>query len=548
MPGLHLSAAHWLSEHGYVLEAIRHAQASDDHDLFVSLLIEHYFTLMLDGQQQRVRTLLDVAVGRSSTPELAAVLAADELIGGSLDQAGAHLTMADRRANEVPKDRRDRFEMMLYVTRLSLARRLGDFQSVLDAPQPASLYSEPLSSADLAMQSDVRALMLMNLGIVEVWSGRRKDGEVHLTAAHEMARQIGRPYLEASCLAHQAQSLTWRSFVDARPVAEQALVAAERHGWQGDPVTGASLVVLGSCMVATGMIAEAERTFSRADEALRSELEPTIGFVLHTGYGVVNLVQASYPEAIAHFREAERLGSRLATSSPLALQSKCGVAYAAVLAGDLDLADRALNEFTETEKSSGEVREVIAVRALAEGDAYAALMALEPTVNETMAVHHGLVLIRSLLLAARAHYLLDEESEAQRSVERALGLAEADELIVPFLWVDSAELLERHPRHQTSHAAFLAAIMDLLSGRSFDRGVSSPPSADVALSDTELRVLRFLPTNLTAAEIASEIYVSVNTVKTHMRNIYTKLDAHSRGEAVEYARASGLLSHGVRSG
>jgi len=60
-------------------------------------------------------------------------------------------------------------------------------------------------------------------------------------------------------------------------------------------------------------------------------------------------------------------------------------------------------------------------------------------------------------------------------------------------------------------------------------------------------VLRFLPTNLTAGEIASEIYVSVNTVKTHMRNIYTKLNAHSRGEAVECARELGLLSRSVRT-
>ena len=52
---------------------------------------------------------------------------------------------------------------------------------------------------------------------------------------------------------------------------------------------------------------------------------------------------------------------------------------------------------------------------------------------------------------------------------------------------------------------------------------------------------------LAEAEIASEIYVSVNTVKTHMRNIYTKLDAHNRGQAVEYARELGLLSSTVRS-
>jgi LuxR family maltose regulon positive regulatory protein len=220
-----------------------------------------------------------------------------------------------------------------------------------------------------------------------------------------------------------------------------------------------------------------------------------------------------------------------------------------VLAGDFELAEGALSEFTEAERDCGEVREVIAVRALADGDAHAALVALEPTVNEKIEVHHGLVLIRSLLLDARAHYLLGEEPEAQQSVERALGLAEPEELIVPFLWVDSAELLERHPRHQTAHAAFLTTIVDLLSGRSSDRGIAGKPLlVDVALSETELRVLRFLPTNLTAAEIASEIYVSVNTIKTHMRNIYAKFNVHSRGQAVEHARASGLLSHGIRSG
>ena len=217
-------------------------------------------------------------------------MAADELLGGSLDQAAAQLALAEQRAADVPVDRRLRFEMMLYVTRLSLATRIGDFQSVLDAPQPAALYAEPLSNEDLALQTDVRALMLMNLGIVEVWSGRREDGEQHLTAAEDVARQIGRPYLEASCQAHQAQSLSWSSFSEARPVAEAALATAERHGWQDDPVTGAALVVLGSCLAANGMIEEAERAFRRADGTLRPNLEPAIGFQLHFGHGVVSLV------------------------------------------------------------------------------------------------------------------------------------------------------------------------------------------------------------------------------------------------------------------
>jgi LuxR family transcriptional regulator, maltose regulon positive regulatory protein len=547
IPGLHLAAAQWLAAHGRVLEAINHALAADEHDLVAGLLVEHYFTLMLDGRQATVRSLVDAAVSRSETPELAVVLAADELLGGSLDQAAAQLALAEQRASDVPEDRRLRFEMMLYVTRLSLATRIGDFQSVLDAPQPAALYAEPLTNADLAMQTDVRALMLMNLGIVEVWSGRREDGEQHLTAAEDVARQIGRPYLEASCQAHQAQSLSWSSFTEARPVAEKALATAERHGWRDDPLTGAALVVLGSCLVATGMMREAERSFHRADETLRPDLEPAIGFQLHIGHGVVSLVKASYPEAIIHFLEAERLGRSLATSSPLALQSRCAMLYAATLAGDDTLVQNSLNDLTEAERNSGEVREVLAAMALAEGDAHAALAALSPTVVGTTEVHHRLVLIRSLLLAGRAHYLLDDDRDAIASVERALDIAEPDGLIIPFLWVGSSDLLERHPRHETSHGAFLAVVLDALSGGELDTGHRRPGTPDINLSETELRVLRFLPTNLTAAEIASEIYVSVNTVKTHMRNIYTKLDAHSRGEAVEYARELGLLSHAVRS-
>ena len=61
------------------------------------------------------------------------------------------------------------------------------------------------------------------------------------------------------------------------------------------------------------------------------------------------------------------------------------------------------------------------------------------------------------------------------------------------------------------------------------------------LSDRELAVLRFLPTNLSATEIGSELYLSVHTVKTHMRKLYAKLDVHTRSEAVQSGRALGLL-------
>jgi LuxR family maltose regulon positive regulatory protein len=80
---------------------------------------------------------------------------------------------------------------------------------------------------------------------------------------------------------------------------------------------------------------------------------------------------------------------------------------------------------------------------------------------------------------------------------------------------------------------------------------SAPPSAeppwpDEPLTESETRVLRYLPTHMGAPEIAAELYLSTNTVKTHLRHLYRKLGAHSRREAVQRARAIGLLTASSR--
>jgi LuxR family transcriptional regulator, maltose regulon positive regulatory protein len=67
-----------------------------------------------------------------------------------------------------------------------------------------------------------------------------------------------------------------------------------------------------------------------------------------------------------------------------------------------------------------------------------------------------------------------------------------------------------------------------------------------ALTHGEIRVLHYLPTNLSAREIAGELCVSANTVKTHQRHLYAKLGVRSRSQAVERARAFGLLAPSSR--
>ena len=550
IPRLHLAAAQWYAEHGHVTDAIAHAQAAGDHERAAGLLIEHYFSLMLDGRQATAHALLaawDLHPAAVS-PEIATVLANEQLADGSLDQAAAYLALAGRHAGAVPTDRRHRFDMALLVTRLSLARRLGDFQSVTDAVQQADRLAEPDSSYDISMHNDVRALMLMNLGIVEVWSGRVAEGARHLEDARALAERIGRIYLQVSCHAWWADAITWTSFTRAREACGEAVALAERHGWGADPVTGPALVAWGASLMQAGRLEEAEQCLARADRTVRSDLEPTVGFLLHLTHGGVHLARGRPAEAIACFRDADRLELVLVTGSPLRVQLRSSTLHALLNMGEVAAVRDALAELTGPERDVGALREVRARLALAEGDPAAAVGVLAPTLSGSAEVHRVVVLVRSLIVEALAREALGEPQAAQDAVERALDLAAQDALILPFLHTPSRELLKRHPRHRTAHGAFIAEILDVLSGRPLrpERGPAAPPLGE--LSDAELHVLGYLPSNLPAASIADQMYVSVNTVKTHMRHIYAKLGAHNRTEAVERARELGFVGLSARRG
>jgi LuxR family maltose regulon positive regulatory protein len=126
-------------------------------------------------------------------------------------------------------------------------------------------------------------------------------------------------------------------------------------------------------------------------------------------------------------------------------------------------------------------------------------------------------------------------------------VAEPDRLIFPFAMTEAAKLLDALPRHETAHGALLVDIVDLLRGGPTQTTNRERPSQAEELSPSELRVLRYLPTNLTRPEIAGQLYISVNTVNTHIRKIYSKLGARDRSAAVQTARELRLVSTGRSS-
>ena len=152
-------------------------------------------------------------------------------------------------------------------------------------------------------------------------------------------------------------------------------------------------------------------------------------------------------------------------------------------------------------------------------------------------------LVQALVLEAIIRDHIGDLAAAHRALLRALELAEQDQLVLPFTIDPVPALLERHSWCRSTHPELLAEISRVLASHRDAPSTSSSEALPEPLTESEARVLRYLPTNLSRREIGRELYLSVHTVRSHTKNIYRKLDAHNRSEAVRRAREYGLLGY-----
>ncbi len=546
VPALHRRAAGWFTLQGQVVNAIRHTQAAGDWADAARLLADHSFSLTLDGQSQTMQALVRAFPPGADHPELALVRAMGDLAQGRLDEAAAHLAVAETYAETTPPGRQRRLQVAIASLQLALARRRGHLPGVI---QQARFLASPVrgqSDEDIALGSDLRAVALMNLGTAEAWTLGRPDApdaERHLREGANLAREIGRPYLEVGCLAQLGfASLVLHSFAATQRRCREAIALAERHGWGAEPVIAPALIMLAGTMVWTGEFDEGERWLQRTRQALQTDTGPDITLLLHQTAGILHAGRGRHHEALEEFGTAEYLGSQLADSQALATRTTRWLLATQARLGMTGEARALLAALDDEQASSGEIRNALAVICLAEGNPVAALAAVADVLDGTAPVLGYVTVMEAHLLAGVAHRELGDQRAANEAAERALALAESDRLVLPFAMTGSAGLLEALPRHQTAHAALLADILDVLHGASpAAKEQSSLPPAE-ELSPGELRVLRYLPTNLSRPEIAGELSVSLNTVSTHLRSIYAKLQVRDRSSAVRRARELRLLA------
>jgi LuxR family transcriptional regulator, maltose regulon positive regulatory protein len=563
---LHHAAAQWYAGHGNPVEAIRHAQAAQDWGLAIRLLSDHWPGLQLGGQAATVHAMLAgfPAEAHAADAELAALAAADELAQGSLEAAEWYLGRAARGSASVPAGRQSQLQVLLGVVRLLLARQRGNLPAVADQAQRLQAMAEAPDAAQPGLGEELRALALVNLGITEYWGRRFEEAEPHLDQGIMLARKIGRPYLEFLGLAHRTSIVSVRStpYALAEQHARQTIELARRHGWTDEPVVGIAYITLAAGLIWRRQFEEAEDWVQRAERTLRAEAEPMTAIAIRSARALLELARGRDQEVLATFEAAERLSRLLDAPDWPLMRTRALQLHALMRLGELGRAEQDIAEISEQGQDSGEIRMALATLRIAQDDPRAATVALAPVLSGAVPVAPATWLANAWLLEAIARDALGDPDAAQDALRRALEAATPDGVLTAFLLHPPArELFDRYAPDRGDQAALAAEIRRLLpveppEGPPAEPKLGAPGGAPRRadsfrlvdpLSQSEIRVLRYLPTNLSAPEIARELSLSVHTVRTHVRHLFTKLGAHGRTEAVARARALGLLAPSGRT-
>ncbi|HEX3363096.1 MAG TPA: LuxR C-terminal-related transcriptional regulator, partial [Solirubrobacterales bacterium] len=377
-----------------------------------------------------------------------------------------------------------------------------------------------------------------------------EDAEGHLERALILARRSEKPFLEVSALSQLGKVAVHSSFRLASERTREAIELARRHGWSDQPVVADAYTLLGLCAVVNGRLDECESSLERAESTLPPDGLPATEGVLHLTRALLALSRGRDRDALAAIRAGERTTGLLVAPERVVIPRVAQLQRSLralrlqtlVRLGETESVELTLENMAGDERESPEMCMALAALRLAGGEPEAARLALGPALDQTaLESGSGPVAVQARLLAAIADDALRDAGAAGRALETALDIAEREAVLLPFLLHPAPSLLERHQRHHTSHAALVADIRALLAGRALASLDQEEPPAE-PLSESEIRVLRYLPTNLSAPQIAGELYLSVSTIKTHIQHVYGKLGVHSRAEAVERARALGLLA------
>lgn len=541
MTALHAAAADWFVRNGHPLEAIHHAQAAEEWEMAATSLFDEWLQLYFVGRAATAHQLLSrfpTAVPGAAA-ELAAMRVVDDFDQGLLSEAAGQLNLAVEALAATPDDQRAKVESYLSMMQMLLARRRGNYPIVIQ--ESRRLLDLVGANPPTFLGQGIRVIGLFSAGVAEIWTNQEHEADQHLEEAVALARRINSPYLEVVALGHWGLLAALRSLPLALERFRRAIDLGAAHGWSEGSVMTMAYVGLAYTLIWTGEVDEAERWLERAQRVHERDREVTTALVEDLARGFVETLRGRNDAALAAFQAVERYSESVVTKHTVSARGRSLVLNAWLTAGKTKEVEKALAELDETVRNTGDIRVVAAALRMAQNDPERAKAEVAPIIDGSAPMTWAIWSISALLLDAVARDSLQDSEGAHRALELALAMAEPKAALLPFLLYPAPELLRRHARRHTSHGPLISKILNFQGQRqrlaaTESEGLTQP------LSEGERRILRYLPTNLSVREIADQTYLSANTVKTHMRHIFAKLDAHRRSEAVERARELGLIA------
>ncbi len=545
VPVLHRRAARWHARNGLLADAVRHAAQADDWPLAAEMVIDDLAVgeLLEPGDSHRLLGEFQAMPSGQSWTEPAPYLvsAAVALSAGQAESCLAALEAADTILDRVPADEQPECRLAAALIRLAACLRAGDLMRAASAAARAEMLLGSVPGGTLARRPSIRARVLSGRGAVELWSGRLDEAARVLESGVTVAATSGIQQDRADCLGRLALVEALRGRLGrAAKLATRAtvdLTAAERRS-SVQQVNSAALVALAWVHLYRNELRDARRYFKQADAALGSTADKVIGTVAHLVAALGSLAEGN-TEAAAGIIATARSGWSL----PAWLDQKLSLveSRACAAAGDIPAALAAAERAARDDPLEGAVA-LAHVWASAEEDENARRV-LAPA----LAAHNEAperVRLQAWLADAQLSYHSGDHAHGHRSLAAALRVAEREQLRLPFAlergWIEPA--LRHDPELASAHRALLAPVP---RGEQLPAAPSVPEQTPVLvvepLTEREREVLQHISRMLNTAEVASEMYISTNTVKTHLRSIYRKLAAAHRGEAVRRARELELI-------
>lgn len=531
-PELHRRAARWLRRSGSLTETLGHGAAAGDWEFTAGALIDDLAIgqLFTGLRSDDLGELFSRMTPDAKGPATDLVRAARDLARCDLEHGRAHLRRAEeglerRRAGD-PRDCAAA-ELSCALLEALVARLTGAGTRAEEAAETAGRLRERVPAQLLDAHPEITALLLAHLGSARLWAGRFEEARAALTEVADCPGGAATALLREDSLGRLALIDYLNGWLGrAERKARAALTETERYGLPQPSGSGIGRLVLAAVAVDRNELRRARALLDAAVASHPALRDPVLEAGRALATARLQLARGDTRAAL----EAARPTVAADAESPWAEGQTALVAAAAHLA-----AGRPEEAAALLDKQPGEqvACAVGAARArLAAGRPEEAVELLDRIRPET---HHGpAVTVRATLVRAQAADETGDPAAARRLVAQALHEARRDLVRRPFLeagpWI--RPLLGAGPLRPLAEGWLTPG-----STPPEDR----PPPVVEELSGRERDVLRRLAQMMSTEEIAADLYVSVNTVKTHLKSAYRKLSVNRRNDAVRRARELGLI-------